>query len=281
MKIGIVGLGLMGASFGRALHKTTNHTVYGCDINENVTLKAELLSAIDKPLTIENVGELDMLVISVYPRNFKEVAEKYLPYLKKGAILLDFCGNKRNILSCMQLLSEKYKDVVFIGGHPMAGREFSGIDHSQATLFNKASMILVPLGDDIFIKSELKQLFLSIGFEKVVITDAKTHDKNIAYTSQLCHIVSNAFIKSPTAIEHFGFSAGSYKDMTRVARMNSEMWTQLVFDNGDFVLQELDTLIENLGQYKKAIKDKNEKELNRLFNEGNSRKLQIDIGKNK
>ena len=281
MKIGIVGLGLMGASFGRALHKTTNHTVYGCDINENVTLKAQLLSAIDKPLTLKNACKLDMLVISVYPRNFKEVAEKYLPYLKKGAILLDFCGNKRNILSQMKSLSKNYPDVVFIGGHPMAGREFSGIDHSQSSLFNKASMILVPVSDNIFIESELKQLFLSIGFEKVVVTDATTHDKNIAFTSQLCHIVSSAFIKSPTAEQHFGFSAGSYKDMTRVARMNSDMWTELVFDNGDYVLKELDTLIDNLKEYRTAIKDKNEQQLKQLFNDGNNRKLQIDIGRNK
>ena len=163
----------------------------------------------------------------------------------------------------------------------MAGREFSGIDHSQATLFNKASMILVPLTDNIFIESQLKQLFLSIGFEKVVVTDSATHDKNIAYTSQLCHIVSNAFIKSPTAEKHFGFSAGSYKDMTRVARMNSDMWTELVFDNGDFVLEELDTLIDNLQKYRTAIATKNEQQLKKLFSDGNNRKLQIDLGKNK
>ena len=281
MKIGIIGLGLMGASFGRTVKKLTDNVVYGIDISESVMLKAELLGAIDGVLDENTAKDVDLLVVSVFARNFKSVCLKYLPYLKSGAIVMDFCGVKRKVVKEMQILAKNYPELHFMGGHPMAGREYSGIDHSVTTLFNKASMIITPVSDDIFVESDLKQFFLSLGFEKVVVTDAETHDKNIAFTSELCHIVSNAFIKSPTAELHSGFSAGSYKDLTRVARMNPKMWTELVIDNSDNVLTELNILIDNLTEYKKAIENKDEEKLNGLFTEGNQRKLQIDTGKNK
>lgn len=281
MNIGIVGLGLMGGSFGRAICKSGEHNVFGYDVNEQVMLKAQLLKAINQPLTKENANQLDVLIVAVFSRKFKEVVQEFLPFLKDQAIVIDFCGIKRTIISQMQELNKLYPSIFFIGGHPMAGREFSGIEHSQCNLFNKASMILVPIKEDIFVESKLKNLFLSIGCDKVVITDAKTHDKNIAYTSQLCHIVSSSFIKSPTAEKHFGFSAGSYKDMTRVARMNADMWAELVLDNSDYVVEELDIIINNLNEFKNAIASKNGKKVKELFEEGNNKKISIDLGRNK
>ena len=281
MNIGIVGLGLMGGSFGRAICKSGEHNVFGYDVNEQVMLKAQLLKAINQPLTKENANQLDLLIVAVFSRKFKEVVQEFLPFLKDQAIVIDFCGIKRTIISQMQELNKLYPNIFFIGGHPMAGREFSGIEHSQCNLFNKASMILVPIKEDIFVESKLKNLFLSIGCDKVVITDAKTHDKNIAYTSQLCHIVSSSFIKSPTAEKHFGFSAGSYKDMTRVARMNADMWAELVLDNSDYVVEELDIIINNLNEFKNAIASKNGKKVKELFEEGNNKKISIDLGRNK
>lgn len=281
MNIGIVGLGLMGGSFGRAICKSGEHNVFGYDVNEQVMLKAQLLKAINQPLTKENANQLDVLIVAVFSRKFKEVVQEFLPFLKDQAIVIDFCGIKRTIISQMQELNKLYPNIFFIGGHPMAGREFSGIEHSQCNLFNKASMILVPIKEDIFVESKLKNLFLSIGCDKVVITDAKTHDKNIAYTSQLCHIVSSSFIKSPTAEKHFGFSAGSYKDMTRVARMNADMWAELVLDNSDYVVEELDIIINNLNEFKNAIASKNGKKVKELFEEGNNKKISIDLGRNK
>lgn len=279
MNVGICGLGLMGGSFGRTLYKNTDCKVYGYDISESVLLKAQLLNAVHGVLDENSAKEIDLLVISVFPRDFKSVAEKFLPFLKSGATVLDFCGIKRLVIEDMKALHEKYPNINFIGGHPMAGREFSGIDHSVTTLFNKSSMILVPVFADIFIESQLKKFFLSIGCDEVVVTDAETHDKNIAFTSQMCHITSSAFIKSPTAERHFGYSAGSYKDLTRVARMNPEMWTQLVTENSDNILNELNVLIDNLSEYRNAIKNKDEELLKKLFDEGNQIKLRIDVGR--
>ncbi|MBR2384380.1 MAG: prephenate dehydrogenase [Clostridia bacterium] len=279
MNIGIVGLGLIGASFGKSLKKLTDNKVYGFDINPDVLLKAELVGAIDEPLNETKVADLDLLVISVYPRAFKEVAKNYLSKMKDGAILMDFCGIKRGIEEDMKELSLTYPHVSFIGAHPMAGREFSGIDRSISTLFEKATCVVVPVKADIFTLERVRDLFLSVGFSEAVFSTAYRHDEIIAFTSQLCHIVSNAFIKSPMASSHFGFSAGSYRDLTRVARLNPTMWTELMMDNRDLLKNELDGLIARLLEYSKALGSGDEQKLYDLLKEGSDLKISIDKGK--
>ena len=276
MKIGIIGLGLMGGSLGKTLLKCGEHSVFGYDINPSVMLKAEMVKAIDAPLTLDNANELDMLVISLYPNALQSSVERFLPLLKKSAIVIDFCGIKRDTIGVFKNLESQYPHLIFVGGHPMAGREFSGIDRAISTLFDKASMILVNVNADIFTLEEIKKFWLSIGFGEVVITSAEYHDKAIAYTSQLCHVVSNAYIKNKIASEHFGYSAGSYKDLTRVARLNSDMWAELIMKNSDNVSEQLDELIGNLQKYLDAIKSGNKDELKGLLEEGNQRKLMID-----
>ncbi len=281
MNIGIVGLGLIGGSFGRTLTKKTNNKVFGYDINPSVMLKAEMLNAYNEPLTTKNANLLDILIISVYSEGFKDCLYKFLPFLKKGAIVMDFCGVKRSIVSIMQDAQKQYSDITFIGGHPMAGREFSGIERSTTTLYDKASMILVPVNADIFTLDSVKKFYLDLGFSEVVITTAENHDKMIAFTSQLCHIVSNAFIKNDTAKEHFGYSAGSYKDLTRVARLNPKMWSGLMLENSDKLSKELDELILNLQKYSNALKNDDKQVLEDLLEDGNQRKIQIDSRSNK
>lgn len=280
MKIGIVGLGLIGGSFGRTAVKA-GHEVFGEDRQEAVLIKAEMLCAITGRLSEITAKNLDLLISAVNPSDFESSVEKYLPHLKSGAVVMDFCGTKRGVVSAMKRLSEKYEDLTFIGGHPMAGREFSGIEHSSATLFHKASMIFVPVKADIFALDGIKKLFLSLGFGETVITTAENHDRMIAFTSQECHVVSNAFVKSPRAKEHFGYSAGSYKDMTRVARLSPAMWTELMTENADYLAEELDILIENLKKYSAAIKRGDKKELYSLLADGNEIKLAIDVNKAK
>lgn len=276
MNIGIVGLGLMGGSFGRTLTKKTQNKVFGFDINSSTMLKGKMLNAYHEPLTTENASELDLLIIAVYPEFFNSTIEMFLPFLKKGAIVIDFCGVKRGVISSMKEYSNTYKDLVFIGGHPMAGREFSGIEHSITTLYDRASMILVNVNADIFTLDKTKHFFLELGFAEVVLTTCENHDSMIAFTSQLCHIVSNTFIKNQTAKEHFGYSAGSYKDLTRVAKLNPSMWSGLMIENADMLSKELDEFIENLQKYSKALKDNDREALELLLKEGNDRKIAID-----
>lgn len=279
MNVAIIGLGLIGASFGKSLIKNGEHRVYGYDINPDVLLKAELVKAIDEPLTDDNIDGVDLLIISVYPRSFKSVAKKYLEKMRDGAILMDFCGIKRGIEKDMKELSLEYPNMNFIGAHPMAGREFSGIDRSISTLFEKATCVVVPVKADLFVLEKVRDLFLSVGFSEAVFSTAYRHDEIIAFTSQLCHIVSNAFIKSPMASSHFGFSAGSYKDLTRVARLNPEMWTELMMDNRDLLKDELNGLIQRLSEYSSALESGDEQKLYDLLKEGSDLKISIDKGK--
>lgn len=279
MKIGIIGLGLMGGSLAKTLKKLGGYEVFGYDIDETTMLKADMLGAINGELTVDTAKDLDMLIVSLYPSGFVSSIERFLPVLKDGAIITDFCGIKRQTMADMRELAKKYPNLVFIGGHPMAGREFSGIDRSVSTLFEKASMILTNVNADIFVLEEVKNFYLSLGFGEVVITTPEYHDRAIAFTSQLCHIVSNAFIKNEIASEHFGYSAGSYKDLTRVARLNPEMWAELMTMNKDNLSKELDELIVNLTKYSVALKQGNKAELKQLLSEGNDRKLLIDSRK--
>lgn len=278
MKIGIIGLGLIGGSFGRTAVKA-GHEVFGADVSENVLFKAEMLNAITARLNKDNAKELDMLISAVYPSAFGSSVAPYIPELKAGAVVADFCGTKRGVVAVMKSLSKEYPALTFIGAHPMAGREFSGIEHSSASLFNKASVVLVPVKADIFALDEFKKFFLSLGFSEAVITTAENHDRMIAFTSQECHVVSNAFIKSPRAREHFGYSAGSYKDMTRVARLSPAMWSELMTENADYLAEELDCLIDRLSEYRDALKTGDKQELYKLLAEGNEIKLSVDVKK--
>ncbi len=274
-KVGIIGLGLMGGSFGRVLVRE-GYEVFGSDTSEAVMKKALLAKAYGEPLTKENAATLDLLVVSIFPRDFEGAVREYLPFLKAGAIVMDFCGNKRIVTEAMVRLSKERGDLVFVGGHPMAGREYAGIEHSSVRLFEGASMILVPVTEDLFALSEIKKFYLSLGFGEVVVTTAEKHDKMISYTSQLCHVVSNAFIKNGSAKEHAGFSAGSYRDLTRVARLNPDMWAELMTDNRDCLKKELDTLIASLQAYSNALGAGDEEGLRALLAEGDKIKREID-----
>lgn len=276
MKIGIVGLGLIGGSLAKALKFHTDHTVLGWNRTAEVVLKAKLLGAIDGELTDEEIADCDMLICALYPQLTVDFVLKYAPTLKKGAIVLDACGVKRVICEPLMAAAKEY-GFVFYGGHPMAGLHKSGFSYTNVDMFKNASMILVPPDDaDIEQLAMLKDLFLSVGFTNIQMTTAEEHDRIIAYTSQLAHIVSNAYVKSPEAQVHSGFSAGSYKDLTRVAELNADMWTELFLENDDNLLFEVETIIANLQAYADALKNRDADTLHTLLKAGSDRKQQID-----
>lgn len=273
MNVGIIGLGLIGGSLGRTLCAKTECKVFAFDLSKQALLDGKLLSAYHEELNKNNAKELDVLFVCVYPDAIEGVLREFCPFLRCGAIVADCCGNKRKVVKLMGELCKAYPDLNFISTHPMAGREFSGVTHSTVTLFEKASMILVPVKADIRVVSNFKQFCLSVGFGAVVITDASKHDEIIAYTSQLAHLVSSSYIKSQTAMQFMGFSAGSFRDMTRVARLSSEMWAQLTVDNADFLVNEVQSFIDNLTEYKNALQNKDKERMKELLEDGNQRKL--------
>ena len=252
MVVGVVGLGLIGGSAAKAF-KAAGHTIYAYDINESVTGFARLEGVVDAELSADNICLCDILLLTATPKASAEYLEKNSASIASKTLVMDFCGTKNVICSLGFALSKKY-GFTFVGGHPMAGLQFSGYKYSKPTLFNGASFILVPpVHDDIVLLDRVKQALMPLGFKKFVVTTADFHDKMIAYTSQMCHVVSNAFIKSPSAKQHKGYSAGSFRDFTRVSRLNEGMWTELFLENKEHLLAELDLLINSLAEYRDAI----------------------------
>lgn len=276
MKIGIIGLGLIGGSMAKAIRLNTDHYVLGMDIDEKVVTKAKIIEAINEELTENNIGECDMIILALYPEATISTVNKYAHLIKKGAYLIDCSGVKERVCDNIPKTA-KENGFVFVGGHPMAGIEKIGFNYSNAEIFADASMILTP-DDDIKIEdlANIKIFFLSIGFGKITVKSAKDHDRIIAYTSQLAHVLSNAYVKSKTAKEHKGLSAGSFKDLTRVAYLNETMWTELFLENKENLLSEINGLIGNLSEYKIALENSDATELKKLLKNGRELKEVLD-----
>lgn len=276
MTVGVVGLGLIGGSIAKAIKYNTDNKVIGFDIDENVVLKARLLGAIDEEMTEQKISECDIIITGLYPEATKKYITDNAQKFKKGAIVLDTCGVKEYVCEDMYRVARE-NGFTFIGTHPMAGLHLSGFEHSKVTMFSNASMLLVPSADTGINEFEIvRNLFSAIGFTNIQNTTPEEHDRIIAFTSQLAHVVSNAYVKSPSAKLHKGFSAGSYKDLTRVAKLNEVMWTELFLENRENLISEIDTIIENLTKYSKALKEDNADELEKLLRDGRICKEQID-----
>lgn len=281
MNVGIIGLGLMGGSLGRALVKMTPHTVYAYDRDEDAMTKGGMLNAYHEPLTHENAGMLDVLAMAVLPSAMPAILDEYLPLLRSGALVTDLAGVKRPVVRIMQDAAAARPDLAFAGAHPMAGREFSGVAHSTAGLFENASVIIVPVSASLEALSALKKMYTDIGAEGAVITDADTHDEMIAYTSQLAHVVSSAYVRSPSAKKHYGFSAGSFRDMTRVARMNADMWTELMLENADDLAPEVRATAARMNEYADAMESRDPERLRTLLESGNLTKIDVEKDRQK
>ncbi|MBQ7837024.1 MAG: prephenate dehydrogenase [Clostridia bacterium] len=274
MKIGIAGLGLIGGSLARALTDSGKHEVFGLDRNRSSVLAAKMVEAIAGELNEENIGECEMIFIALYPKATVEFVEKYASKIKKGTIVTDCGGVKRPICNPCEKLAEE-NGFIFVGGHPMAGTQFSGFNASRGNLYKNATMILTPKDNtDIRILEKLRNVLNDAGFGAINFTSAEEHDKVIAFTSQLPHIISNAYVKSHTAVKQKGFSAGSYRDLTRVSKLNEKMWTELFFENKDNLCDEIDFLVERLQEYSAALKADDREGLVALLKEGTDSKKQ-------
>lgn len=275
MNVGILGLGLIGGSLARA-YKKAGHTVLACDLDKSMLAFAQLAEVVDAPLTTENLPKCELVLLSIYADASATWLEQNAVYIQPAAFVIDCCGIKENICNRCFPIAEKY-GFTFVGGHPMAGSHHSGFKYSRSNLFQGAPMVLVPPRyDDPLLLEQIKELLSPCGFKHFSVTTAKAHDEMIAFTSQMPHIISNAYIKSPTALSHKGFSAGSYKDLTRVAWLNPEMWSELFLSNKEHVLHELDYYIESLCKYRDAIQNDDADVLIRLLDEGRKRKEEVD-----
>lgn len=268
MDIAVIGLGLIGGSLARTIKLHTNDRVFGCDLSRDTMMQAQLLGAVDGEADDDALRRCDLVLVALYPEAIIRWITEHAPLFKPGALVIDCGGVKQVICQALRPLAEGAA-WHFIGGHPMAGREFSGFKYARDDLFDRASMILTPRGDeDPALLERARHFFLDIGFRRVQFTTPQVHDEMIAYTSQLAHIVSSAYVKCPLADKHRGFSAGSFADMTRVARLNEQMWTELFFDNREALLPEVEGLVERLAAYRDALRDNDPAAMTQLLREG-------------
>lgn len=275
MTAGIVGLGLIGGSFAKA-YRQKGHRVLGWNRTGSVTEYAIMSGAIDGELTRDNISSCDIVLVSLYPEATISWLRDMGGYIGSRPIVIDCCGTKRRVCAEAFRIAREC-GFTFIGGHPMAGTQYSGLKHARANMYERAPMVIVPPSfDDIELLSRVKELLSPAGFGRITVTTAEKHDAMIAFTSQLAHVVSNAYVKSPSALSHKGFSAGSYKDLTRVAWLNAGMWAELFLENSDYLEKEIDIIISNLSEYRSAIHDGDKDRLTQLLEDGKRLKEEID-----
>ena len=275
MKVGILGLGLIGGSLARAYSKA-GHTVYVFDQDKQMLSFSMLAGVVHGELNHETIPQCEFIILAIYAGGAAAWLKQNAPFIQKNSTVIDCCGIKKQICDECFPLAENY-GFLFVGGHPMAGSHHSGFKYSRSNLFQGAPMVLVPPRfDDPVMLSAVKELLAPCGFGSFSVTTAEEHDQMIAFTSQMPHIVSNAYIKSPTALSHKGFSAGSYKDMTRVAWLNPQMWAELFMDNRENILYELDYYIDSLKAYRDAVSAGDMDALVQLLDEGKKRKEEVD-----
>lgn len=272
MNVGIVGLGLIGGSMAKSTKARTGHTVWGADLDKETMTMARMCGAIDAPLTEENLPQCNLILVAIRPAAAVEWVRTHAHLIDPSAILVDLCGVKRTVVSAITPIARE-RGFAYIGGHPMAGRERGGFTASSEDLYVGASMILTPdQRTDMQLLETLKAFFLDLGFAGLTFSDPEEHDRIIAFTSQLAHIVSSAYVKSPEAQRRRGFSAGSFQDMTRVARLDEDMWTELFLDDADYLTTELDELIVHLREYADAIRARDAQALRALLRDGREKK---------
>lgn len=275
MTVGIIGLGLIGGSLAKA-YKAAGCKILAFD-TDKVMLDYSVVSEVtDAELKKENLCECDLLFLAAYPKICIDYLENMSAHIAENTLVIDCCGTKRGICKTGFEKAEEY-GFTFVGGHPMAGTHNSGFKYSRENMFSGAPMVIVPPRfDDMALLDRVKKALAPLMLGSISVTTAEKHDKMIAFTSQMAHVVSNAYVKSPEAVEHKGFSAGSYKDLTRVAWLNPTMWTELFLENGDFLLEELNIFIENLLKVKNAIEDGDKNALWNILEEGRRIKGEID-----
>ena len=272
MNVGIVGLGLIGGSMAKSTKARTGHTVWGADLDKETMTMARMCGAIDAPLTDENLPQCDLILVAIRPAAAVEWVRTHASLIAPSAILVDLCGVKRTVVSAITPIARE-RGFAYIGGHPMAGRERGGFTASSEDLYVGASMILTPdQRTDMQLLETLKAFFLDLGFAGLTFSDPEEHDRIIAFTSQLAHIVSSAYVNSPEAQKRRGFSAASFQDMTRVARLDEDMWTELFLDDADYLTTELDELIVHLREYADAIRAHDAQALRALLRDGREKK---------
>ena len=260
-KIAVIGLGIIGGSICASLTRA-GYAVYGYDLNDENCKEAVKKGYITEKT--ENFSEFDVVFVAVPPKATIAVLNETA--FKSGALVMDICGVKKSVENAVYA---KERDFRYLGLHPMAGKETSGLSSATAELFDGANLVItLAEKTEKSAIEEAKKLAEDMKFGCIVECTADEHDKKIALTSQLAHLVSNAYVKSPQVVGCEPFTGGSFQDMTRIAGVDEKIWTQLYLFNKENVVEELDLLISHLSEYRDALKENNGEEVAERLKEG-------------
>ena len=274
--VGVVGLGLIGGSIAKAIRAYTDCTLYGYDADGAVLSRAMEEGTLSGVLTPEGLNTCDLVVVALYPEATVDYVTRNQDQFRKGGLVMDTGGVKSVVCTPLEAVARE-SGFHFIGGHPMAGIERSGYANAFPELFQGASLILTPYDHTPeSCVSEIWSLMRQLGFGHLQIATPAQHDHIIAYTSQLAHVVSCAYVGSPSAPNFQGFSAGSFQDMTRVARLNEDMWTELFLENREALVREIDTLVEELAAFAYTIRRGDRDNLRAMLHRARTIKEAID-----
>lgn len=265
---GIVGLGLIGGSAAKALRAYADCRIFGADANKQ-TLDAALHDGVlTGELTHETIPFCDWILVALYPVDTVKWVEKHADFIGRETVLIDLCGIKRSVCAGIIPLAKAH-GFTYIGGHPMAGVARFGYFNADKDLFRGASMLLMPEETpDMALKARLMELFRTMGFGFLKWTQPDEHDRMIAYTSQLAHVLSSAYAQSPSSVRHIGFSAGSLRDMTRVATLKVDMWAELFMENREYLAEEVEALCARLHSYANALRKDDITAVSKLLQQG-------------
>ena len=278
MKVGVVGLGLIGGSLAAAC-KRAGHFVLGCDVSRKTSGFAKLAGTIDAELTDAEIPECEVILIAVPVGEGIRWIEEKAGSIPPETLVIDCCGIKREICEAGFSAASEH-GFSFMGGHPMAGKQKGGIKNSSAGLFDGATFCLVPEDrSDIRLMARAKGFLEALGFGRFIVMDPEEHDEVIAFTSQMAHLISNAYIKSDMADVGAGMalSGGAFRDMTRVAYLDETMWTDLFMRNRDNLIGELKGFIGELTEYLEALEQGDQDRMTELLAEGRRRKEMTEI----
>lgn len=264
MNLAIIGLGLIGGSLAKAFSEYTAHRVIGFDRDPEVVNQALRTGAIHQAGEPSTLSQADVVYLCLYPEAAIDFVKQNAFHFRPGGLVTDACGVKTFVCEQLTELS-KLHGFVFAGSHPMAGKERNGFEASEASLFNGASYIIVPCEAPKLAVDTLKQLALEVGFSCIRVATAAEHDRMIAFTSQVPHALACAYVMSPQCPRHKGFSAGSYRDVSRVAHINEALWAELFLENREPLVEELEELIRHLGAIKNTIENNDRDALQALL----------------
>ena len=274
--VGVVGLGLIGGSLARA-YKRAGATVYGVDVDMITFDFARMVGAVDYEMNEKNMSVCDFIFLAVNPAQAIRWLNENAHRLDNSTIVIDCCGIKRPVCETGFALMER-SPFIFVGGHPMAGKQVGGFKNSRTDMFKGACFTIVPKDkNDIRLLTRVKQFLKVAGFDKFSVLTPEEHDEVIAFTSQLTHLISNAFVKSEMAtIEDSSISGGSFHDLTRVAYLDETLWTELFMENRDNLLDELKCFMGELNEYIDALERDDSEKMKRLLIEGKERKEEVE-----